>query len=606
MSTINSENLSNEYVFDGLIEFHNNDLLDITKLPFKIFQNINPSVPIETNDLDELSEPIETNEPTYSASTDNASTDSPSTDSATTVSATTVRPSTKFGIATISVSKLNALKAIIDLYFSVDCSGSMNDGCKDGRSKMQHIIHTIVNILYILAETKDLIFNICVQAFDHKIYSIIEFTTLTPENVVVMVEKVKRIRPIGSTDLKLPLIRVNEIMNERIRKFPKHRKIHIEMTDGEDTCNRMIRTEYLDVLYNLMNSQIKNIVIGFGEGHDSAGLIKISSCKNGEYKFIAELEKSGFVYGEIINDILYLVAEQAVLKIENGLIYDWKTNTWNSELEIGNLISDTKKVYHIQSATPELVFGTLTGISLSDPLYKLCDSVDDPENGIPVVELLTEVVKLPPLLDVDDTFCDETGEPSLITTVATDTTNLDKYIYRQNNHQLLFKVLNLCNLHPIPNDIFGVIGRGTQTDINTNNLFREMKTELTGAFEYTKSYMTDNGLLEDPFWKILLDDLYVSLKTIGTPYATMYTTARSTSQGNQETYTVSAIPEMANIGGLRRHYAFNSLNGLNGPQDDDYDEDEDNTDTQLNHNLTTDLDDTINIRRVSLMRAVSN
>ena len=68
-------------------------------------------------------------------------------------------------------------------------------------------------------------------------------------------------------------------MNERIRKFPKHRKIHIEMTDGEDTCNRMIRTEYLDVLYNLMNSQIKNTAMiraAFGTHYSRAPLKKVA------------------------------------------------------------------------------------------------------------------------------------------------------------------------------------------------------------------------------------------------------------------------------------------------------------------------------------------
>ena len=96
--------------------------------------------------------------------------------------------------------------------------------------------------------------------------------------------------------------------------------------------------------------------------------------------------------------------------------------------------------------------------------------------------------------------------------------------------------------------------------------------------------MTEHDLLDTSFWKILLDDLFVSIKTIGTPYSQMYNTARATSQGNQETYMVTKVPDEYN----------SQMNSF------DLDDKE-----LINHNLTVDLDDTVNLRRVSLMREVS-
>ena len=52
----------------------------------------------------------------------------------------------KFGILNFVAVTAEETKDEIDFVFIVDCSGSMSDKCSDGRSKIQHIIHTLKNI----------------------------------------------------------------------------------------------------------------------------------------------------------------------------------------------------------------------------------------------------------------------------------------------------------------------------------------------------------------------------------------------------------------------------------------------------------------------------
>ena len=62
------------------------------------------------------------------------------------------------------------------------------------------------------------------------------------------------------------------------------------------------------------------------------------------------------------NKLLYNVE----ITVQNGLIYNFKNNTWNVALYVGNIVSEVNKFYHIASANPTECTVLLTGTKISD------------------------------------------------------------------------------------------------------------------------------------------------------------------------------------------------------------------------------------------------
>ena len=83
-----------------------------------------------------------------------------------------------------------------------------------------------------------------------------------------------------------------------------------------------------------------------------------------------------------------------------------------------------------------------------------------------------------------------------------------------------------------------------------------------------KKFMTENGLEDDKLMKNLCDDIYISLRTIGTQHGVMYSCARQTSQGTQRCYTVSHTPEDDNNNELRQFPLIRQTNKLYSSTED--------------------------------------
>jgi hypothetical protein len=137
--------------------------------------------------------------------------------------------------------------------------------------------------------------------------------------------------------------------------------------------------------------------------------------------------------------------------------------------------------------------------------------------------------------------------------------DLTKYLIRQQTQELLYKVKqhNIKNkpvyfnkfydnldLIPIPNH--NSITNPNKT-INNSNIQKEqlLKEELHNFLQKMIQYMEEQKLEEDPFMKMLYNDIYISHKLLGNKKASLYACSRHTSQGEQTGYTLNLFEELS-------------------------------------------------------------
>jgi AraC-like DNA-binding protein len=421
-----------------------------------------------------------------------------------------------FGIFNIKAISSTLTKELIEFVFMVDCSGSMSDPCSDGRNKMQHIVHTLKNMILYFKENPSIKVHITINSFDDKIYKIVERCAVTDENYAAIMAKIDKIVPRQSTDIELALKSVRDTVTQLKTMFPENNIVNIFMTDGDATAGET-RHEHLA---QLVDRTVTNAFIGFGLQHDATLLSTVSNGDKSAYYFIDKLENSGMVYGEILHGIVYKLLKNVEITVQNGLVYDYKNNLWLPKLCVGEIVSEADKFYHIASSTTDECLITLTATNTSDA-SKFQISVTKQEE------------------DVD----------------------LSRYIYRQRTLQHLYIVgdfLKRKNIQENQNN--KSLGFGQQIfRFQDSQMSEELKQEkkvigenLYKFIEEMKAYMAENNLNDDKFMKNLCDDIFISYRTFGTRYAAMYNTARQTSQGTQRCYTVSHTPQ--------DDYRYNSIN----------------------------------------------
>jgi hypothetical protein len=428
-----------------------------------------------------------------------------------------------FGILHLQASTSSVTHLEQEFVFVIDQSGSMSDRCSDGRTKMQHITYTIKNMIMYFNDNNFQNIHICIFAFDDLFIKILDRTRITKENIEEILLSIDTIRPNGSTDIENALINVGDVIDDIRTTFPTHIVNHIFMTDGEATAGNTDKT----YLQTLVKSDIYNAFVGFGANHDSQLLNILSQHTKSAYYFIDALEKSGLVYGEILHYILYKLITDVVIEINNGLIYNYKKDEWVQKLAIGDIVGESNKIYHIISNNVDECDAFVEGI------------VADERIRLSVGRLYDESV------------------------------DLTKYIYRQRTLQLLFQVNSVQNTNDdsdntVWNSFWSLVSQNTNAELLDNivtNSFQSLsikktstspnvaeeeqilKQKLRSFIEELKKYMEDNNLKHDKFLKNLCDDIYISYRTIGTKYGSMYTAARQTSQGTQRCYTVSQTPD---------------------------------------------------------------
>ena len=449
-----------------------------------------------------------------------------------------------FGMIELKAATLNRILVNnLELYLNIDISGSMDDLCKDKRSKMFHIRNIIQNLLKQLYKLKETNIAVIVKGFEsiiHDILDIENIISLSDENFHdEVITKIGHLFPLNLTNIEAALkvaaihmdhaqaqaaaVAVDQAQAQAVAVDQEQavvketKKLHILLTDGNATEGRS------DPIYlkTLMPSKCANIILGLGTDYDARALRIIS---DNNFKHINEAETAGFCVGEIIHAFVYEALKDVVISVTNGVIFNYKTNTWSSELCVASIASEQTKNYSIMSATPDSVIVKIR-----------CTS-----NGVPFEHIISENIK----------------------------TDLTMYHFRQEVMELLYKASEveqsiseanrgnyMRDLNILINDLkddsddLDDIYRTKEeieykeksnldiTKAKRQNIKRQMKQQLIRILRY----MEQNNLNDDPFYITLCMDIKVAFESIGKRNADVYISSRITSQGHQESYTCDTI-----------------------------------------------------------------
>lgn len=242
-------------------------------------------------------------------------------------------------------------------------------------------------------------------------------------------------------------------------------------------------------LAKFIDTKAANYVVGFGLEHNPKIFSALSSRENSSYYFVDKIEKSGMAYGEILHEILHRCLSSVKIMIKNGLIYDWRTNEWRTEIFVGKMSGEMKKTFHIISSKKEEIEITLQGHTEihGGIIYKY--SWNSEENH--------------------------------------DLTNM---FYRQRTQEILHKVKKI----------------NEKTNAK-NSEIKEMKTEMKVFMAEMTEYMKTNGMNDDRMMKNLCDDIVVVYRTLGTEHGFMYSCSRQESNGTERMHTASDTPKVPKI-----------------------------------------------------------
>ena len=405
----------------------------------------------------------------------------------------------KFGIISLQLEKTEIIKNPIFILFSIDNTASMSETCKRGFSKLHYLKQTFKNMIEFLATIENAEIYIKVHSFNRVVNVVVDNVRIMRENINDIISKIIDLKTDSVTAIDNAFNEARETMKTYISEYPLHYVTHIFMTDGEPTSG--IKNHNL--LIDLIDESYSNVFIGFGKDHNIDLLRKCGNLKSAYYDFVDNIEYSGIVYGEIIHNILYPILKNVTIEIENGLLYDWKTNLWVTFIYEEKLIGESNKIYHIKSTNCEKVIVKIFGI----PFYEI---------GEP--KLLEYFYILNDYHRVDEK----------------EKNDLSKYIFRQAVQEILYKTNNI-------NDFIENI------NINDNNNINELKNEIKNIFSKIHKYMRENNLLQDDMMKQLCNDLSICYNTLGTYYGKMYSLGRQTSQGRQQTHNITIPDFMSNI-----------------------------------------------------------
>jgi len=406
-----------------------------------------------------------------------------------------------FGVLKVKTAKAQLTKTPTLILFSIDTSSSMSELTKSGLSKLNVVKQCFKNLALYLSKL-DAPISIWAQTFDDEVRVIIDPLQITQEYIDDVLARIASIKEDGSTNIEAALKSAHDILTTYKRKNPGHEIVHLFMTDGYPTAG--------DTKHNSLSKFMEditwgNVFIGFGEDHNLALLKSLSEHPKSYYQFVNNLEDTSSIYGELLCPYLYPCIECCSIHAEGGLIYDWKKNSWGTRIEEDIIVGGVEKIYHLRKAVNAQIIIDIYGVNRlrPDSVFRLIENVD------PIPHLLS--------FETNDIV----------------PTDLTKYLFRHETQRLLFEC---CNCNQFEREDF--------------------KPVLRQLFDCIQKYRKDNNLLDDAFLQQLCDDLFITYNTSNSSTGAMFSLARYTSQGRQQTNVATPthfVPELR----TPRHTRFN-------------------------------------------------
>lgn len=394
-----------------------------------------------------------------------------------------------FGILTLTTpeqpDQSEQLPKKYHITFTLDRSGSMDDITpSDSTTKISQVKMICKNIVKWMNKDTNK-YSITIILFDYEVITLVENELITDTNEKQIIEHINSIHSRGNTNIEQALKKSHTLIKKH--NNPEVENFHIFMTDGLPTTGERNRQQLAKIV---LEHKLENIgtehFIGFGENHDSHLLETFAKIYDDNYHFIDSYETGGMVYGEILSDIIYSFNNNIILTGNNLKLYDYKTNTWVDCLTIHRLGYHSTKIFYI------LKSGDLLSMFTSNTTTNTS------------IALSTES-----MLSINNNasiWYENIEDPTKKTTFI--------------NHLWRFTVLQVLY--------------NTQEENIDKSSIQETLKEL-------KDYMKTTRQEEDPFLKILCDDLYITKKVEHTPYKRIYIHNRQVSQGEQRGYTVKNV-----------------------------------------------------------------
>jgi hypothetical protein len=408
---------------------------------------------------------------------------------------------------------------------TVDESGSMDDMCKDGHTKAQHVIHTITNLLGFfrgLKEKHHVSQKLTLVCFDGDVRS--EHYELDDEtNFDRAKSDIVCIRGKGLTNIEGAL---REGVSHQAGST--ERTVHMLMTDGQvtegsrstDTLGGIIRM----IAERAGRPGIYYALLGYGADHDSNLLSDLGdvlrptddSHSASEYHYIESYENAGMVYGEAAFNGVYIEASNPVITVAGGEIYDYSKDEWAPSLQVPS-IGQGEKTWSVRAEQP----GAEVQVKVSYSKWS--------EGGQDYVQA--------PLLQAQR--------------VNADIQELERYHMRMRTLGLLHQAREARSVQseveppPLRRRAGGGLWVASPPSTPPRGENDALKAAIDNLMTELGALMAKHGDDVGDFLRNLKDDLYVARRGLEASNGLQFIAMRHTSQGRQRTYNASDLSEMA-------------------------------------------------------------